>query len=436
MTKTLPPPSSSSFAINLAGGVTYLLTIIGLSYWFSDLHIFYHALIGILIAMIPMIAGEFLILKVHKRPAVGLTPPSPPNPKRAKTKIAGFLVSLGLLAALYYIIPYYHLPQYQNALVFLAVIGLPFAVLGCIYIEYTDCRLSDPDDNLWHFGNLVTLQTKKVDYRRVVKHLKSVLLRGYFLPMMFVFLMGNISEMGNYGAGFMESFSGDILQSEIFKIVMTCYSLLFAMDAMFGTIGYIAVFKVMDSDIRSTEPTFLGWLVCIICYEPFADILFLLFVFTSLFQENPWSIWLADHQTLLILWGALIIIVSSIEAVATLSFGIRFSNLTYRGLISNGPFRLTKHPQYISKLVNRFLVFIPFLRPENPMETFYALLAYSILVLIYYLRAKTEENHLSRYPEYVEYANWVNKHGVFRFLNKILPFLQYSEKKALAGKLF
>ena len=42
---------------------------------------------------------------------------------------------------------------------------------------------------------------------------------------------------------------------------------------------------------------------------------------------------------------------------------------------------------------------------------------------MYFMRAKTEERHLSRDPVYVEYATWMNAHGWLRFLNRI-PFVR------------
>ena len=47
------------------------------------------------------------------------------------------------------------------------------------------------------------------------------------------------------------------------------------------------------------------------------------------------------------------------------------------------------------------------------------------LNIIYYLRAKTEERHLSHYPEYVEYALKMNDKSIFRWAAKILPLLKY-----------
>jgi hypothetical protein len=41
------------------------------------------------------------------------------------------------------------------------------------------------------------------------------------------------------------------------------------------------------------------------------------------------------------------------------------------------------------------------------------------LNLIYFLRAKTEERHLSLDPVYVQYAGWIDEHGALRALNGV-----------------
>jgi hypothetical protein len=43
---------------------------------------------------------------------------------------------------------------------------------------------------------------------------------------------------------------------------------------------------------------------------------------------------------------------------------------------------------------------------------------------IYFMRARTEERHLSRDPTYVQYALWMNEHGVLRWVNRV-PLLRY-----------
>ena len=49
----------------------------------------------------------------------------------------------------------------------------------------------------------------------------------------------------------------------------------------------------------------------------------------------------------------------------------------------------------------------------------------ALLNLIYFARARTEERHLSRDPDYVAYALWINDHGLLRHVGRLLPFLRY-----------
>jgi len=62
---------------------------------------------------------------------------------------------------------------------------------------------------------------------------------------------------------------------------------------------------------------------------------------------------------------------------------------------------------------------LPFLPPDGSILTALKLSAMLIGVnVIYYLRAITEERHLSRDPVYREYAEFIRQHGLFSFLSK------------------
>ena len=52
---------------------------------------------------------------------------------------------------------------------------------------------------------------------------------------------------------------------------------------------------------------------------------------------------------------------------------------------------------------------------------------------IYVLLSKTEEWHLSRDPVYVEYAQWIEEHGMLRFIRHI-PFLSCLTYRAPGGE--
>lgn len=99
------------------------------------------------------------------------------------------------------------------------------------------------------------------------------------------------------------------------------------------------------------------------------------------------------------------------------SFGIRFSNLTNRGIITSGPYRFTKHPAYVSKNISWWLISIPFLSADGSAFTALQLcLGLAGINLICLLRAKTEERHLSQDPAYRAYAAYIRDHGIFRWI--------------------
>ena len=50
--------------------------------------------------------------------------------------------------------------------------------------------------------------------------------------------------------------------------------LIYALDVLYATVGYVLSFRVLDTHLRSAEPTMLGWVVALECYKPFWSELF------------------------------------------------------------------------------------------------------------------------------------------------------------------
>ena len=124
-------------------------------------------------------------------------------------------------------------------------------------------------------------------------------------------------------------------------------------------------------------------------------------------------------------WGILILIVVGFYVFGTVHFGIRFSNLTNHGILTNGLFRFTKHPQYVTKNISWWLISIPFLSLWSVEEAVKHSLMLLMVNFIYFQRARTEERHLSMDPVYVRYALAMNERSIFRGLARIFPFLVY-----------
>lgn len=222
----------------------------------------------------------------------------------------------------------------------------------------------------------------------------------FFLPLM---LAGLYDWMGLLKAG------ASPLQGWM-SAFLAAMALMYALDTLFGTIGYLSTHRAIGAHIRSTDSTWLGWLSALVCYPPLS--LLVLRQWLDYRDGIEWTHWLGDSW-LAMIWACAIVLLTGIYTLSTLVFGPRFSNLTNRGIITCGPFRLTKHPAYISKNLSWWLIAVPFISDQG--ATTAALNCAALLGVngIYLLRARTEERHLMHDPTYREYAAWIATHGLF-----------------------
>ena len=262
-----------------------------------------------------------------------------------------------------------------------------------------------PHDGYWHLGQAVLLRFDKSDQGIVVQHLLGWLVKGFFLPLMFVYFCNGLDRLLSLDTQSLTSFP--LWYDFLFEFV-------FFIDVGLASMGYLLALRVTDTHLRSAEPTVLGWLVAVICYEPFVSLISLHYLAYS--GGLVWGDWLADKPALSGLWGVTILMLVTVYAWSTVMFGARFSNLTHRGIITNGPYRWTRHPAYVAKNLSWWMISIPFISQGSPSEAVRHCLLLLGLNVIYCLRAKTEEHHLNRDPVYREYSRYIHEHGIFRFL--------------------
>jgi hypothetical protein len=187
------------------------------------------------------------------------------------------------------------------------------------------------------------------------------------------------------------------------------YRYLFLVDVVWASVGYLCTLRLFNCHIRSTEPTLKGWVVCIACYPPFWGLLYERYVTYD--DQYYWGDYFTIGAYGDLVWGSMIIALVIVYVWATVSFGARFSNLTNRGIITSGPYRFTKHPAYISKNISWWLISVPFIAHSDVLDSLKMCVLLLMVNGIYYLRAKTEEAHLSLDPAYVEYEQWMARHG-------------------------
>ncbi len=168
---------------------------------------------------------------------------------------------------------------------------------------------------------------------------------------------------------------------------------LISIDVAIFAFGYLSELPQLNNQIRSVENTFLGWVVCLMCYPPFNYVSFFPFDY-KLFDE-----WEPAHGTYAKVASFSILLLWAIYVWASIALGPRASNLTNRGIVRSGPYRYVRHPAYSSKVVLWGISGV-FLGIYN----FFLVVGF---VLVYALRAWTEERHLGADPDYQAYCEEV-----------------------------
>lgn len=267
-------------------------------------------------------------------------------------------------------------------------------------------------------GNLYLFLTRRTVHPPTWLLVRVQIIKAFFLPLMLTGAYGWLarSDLGAAGG-----------QGPAWFV--KCFVIAYLIDIVFGTIGYTTTSKATGAHVRSTEKTFVGWGAALVCYPPFNGWLLATGVTAYNNPQYRWYDWLSHSAIWTAIFGTVIVLLTAIYAWATISFGLRFSNLTHRGIVTCGPYRFSKHPAYICKNLSWWLIAIPFV-PVLDIKT--AVLSCCSLLLVnifYYIRAKTEERHLLIDPKYQEYAEWISEHGIFaRLKHGVMFFLPFDRK--------
>jgi protein-S-isoprenylcysteine O-methyltransferase Ste14 len=403
------PDSATSLPINLAGLLSFLVTLFILSRYYSDWSGISKLVVVSIALALPIILLEF----IFRRPRLlsRQTKKRAANSRRIAIKLLALYAIWGLIAFIYWVFPEYHGSFYQPYWALL-VPAIPWLIgLAIPYFWFVDQRMEKPEDAYYRLGQSL-LGKRKLDKPAVTQLLLGWLVKLFFLPLMVVYLNNNLNAFHTNNT------SWDYISTRTYDFF---WLLLFTIDLAFVTVGYMLTMRLLDSHIRSTEPTLLGWVSAIICYQPFMGTLSTLYLAYNL-DSYTWGTWLQGNDIAYGIWGGIIIACLLVYALASVMFGIRFSNLTHRGIITNGPFRYSKHPAYLSKNLSWWMVSIPFISQSGDVAE--AIRSSSMLLVmngIYYIRAKTEERHLLQDPVYQEYAAWINQHGLLARLKRMIP---------------
>lgn len=424
MTKTAPPadprpPSDVSAGVGLAG-------LAGLCGWVLVCHLWPRivdlfalpgprerltgpnaALLGLVFAALPMVLWSLLVDKVHHRASTGidwtLRRPISEIADVSITKLAGLWATWAIIAGFYGVARWYWDGAYALAMRVLGWAAVPLFLASIPYVLWLDRRLVQPRDACWHFGAWL-IGREAHDPAQIPIHLRAWAVKGFFTAFMISIVPAGFADL--VGRDWGGVWSDPVAVANLLVLMM------FVVDEQIGSVGYIVTCKPLDAQIRSANPLLAGWLAALMCYPPFQQMQ----SGGPLFYETAtadWSYWLQGRELLLWLWAGLLVLLTGAYAWATVAFGIRFSNLTWRGVLTHGPYRFTRHPAYLSKNAFWWLATLPFLVTSHSLvdaaRNTICLLGVSA---IYYWRAKTEERHLlAEDAKYRAYHAWMERNG-------------------------
>jgi len=227
------------------------------------------------------------------------------------------------------------------------------------------------------------------------------LVKLYFTPVMLNFLIGNVNSL--FGSFSTLSILGKVKSATATqKIITTAYFsfilyLILVIDTLIFSFGYLFESKKLKNVVKSVEPTAFGWLIAIICYPPINNLSGdVLGWYTSDFGDF-------GNVNINIVMGVVSLLLFSIYLWASIALGTKASNLTNRGIVSSGPYKYIRHPAYASKNLSWWIMGIPFIIKFG----FIAVISLILWTFVYFLRALTEERHLSQDQDYIDYMKKV-----------------------------
>lgn len=167
-------------------------------------------------------------------------------------------------------------------------------------------------------------------------------------------------------------------------------------DTAYFSFGYIVEHSKLNNKVKSIDQSVLGWVATLSCYLPFNAVTNQLFPF----YPNEELFWISPKLTNVLY--ITIIIFYFLYLWSTINLGAKCSNLTNRGIVTKGIYKVVRHPAYSSKVISWWLMSIPIMDTK-------VVVSMTAWTVIYIIRAYTEEYHLIKdvdYQSYRQHVRW------------------------------
>ncbi|MCW5823041.1 MAG: isoprenylcysteine carboxylmethyltransferase family protein [Cyanobacteria bacterium TGS_CYA1] len=303
------------------------------------------------------------------------------------------------------------------------ILFVPFIILGSlpyfILVEkFSKLDKDGPTDEILLLAQILmpglagqTSESADMKREHMLNLLRGIIIKSYFIPFMTVSCstywglwqinvlsliqtLGSNPSLANIPQGLLAR-----------QICMPLLEFTIVVDITIAMLGYISSCRLLDTQFTSADPGPCGWISALACYPPFNLVFETMLLNHICFDPHEMNLYLQSPAVLIVV-SVICLVLISIYSLATVMFGLRFSNLTNRGIISSGPYKIVRHPAYIAKNIFWWFALMPWFM-ANGANSLGPVLILIVLNLFYVWRALTEEKHLMREEHYQEYCKQV-----------------------------
>ena len=339
------------------------------------------------------------------------------------TRWLGVVFGTVLVLFIIWLIPEYSLPKYFQPLSEIKYFYAGLVILVSLPVIYvSNTLLGNKVDGTYELGLFLTNPFKVINLNLKLFRdgLLEWTLRGFFLILNFTTAVALVVPFKNGG---LPPIPADLLQAVFLSLKFIFLILLFTIIP-----GYMFSARLLNTQTRNLDRSAFGWLVTFICYNPLVNITFVAWLNYSFYVQPGITPWVNNTYNLPLLHSLVIIVIIGMELMhlwSEATLGIRSSNLMNRGVVTSGPFKWTKHPVYVSKCIGWFFATMPFIGMGSLANNIQVSLLFLGVCVVYAMRAWAEEKIFLEDVIYQEYAKYIDRHGIFRFINKLLPFMSW-----------
>lgn len=187
--------------------------------------------------------------------------------------------------------------------------------------------------------------------------------------------------------------------------------LMFMITNLVLAFSYLTEANIFKNKIKYADTSFLGVFSCIICYYPF------ILLTEKIMPVTLKELVPVENAPVRISLYVLVIITNLIMTISVLRLGTKSGNLTNRGVVTSFPYNIVRHPEYAMRILYIILTIIPmYIIGELSVLGNIVLTAGMLMwILVYVIRAVTEERNLIKDDDYKNYMQKV-KHRFIPFV--------------------